>query len=116
MGFTEWERIPEVISKGEVTGIGHEKNFGGEAYAFVVREGGEALVVLDVPQNSKRGGKRVTILTAFRDNAVKVENWLKQRKREAASSQGASGSPAHSGSETEQSLVSENGEPLLFSL
>ncbi|MCD7984063.1 MAG: hypothetical protein LUG19_07400 [Desulfovibrio sp.] len=122
--FNAWGAIPEVIVRGEATPLAQNKVTGGRAIAFALNEGKESLVVVAAPQEGKVLGRRLVVLTAFRDSAAKVENWLEQNK-EAAFYQSAGGSPAYpsprggdpsalkSGSSDENiSLPGPEGKPL----
>lgn len=122
--FNAWSAIPEVIVRGEPTPLAQNKVTGGRAIAFTLNEGKESLVVVAAPQEGKFLGRRLVVLTAFRDSAAKVENWLEQNKG-AAFYQSAGGSPAYpsprggdpsalkSGSSGENiSLLSPEGKPL----
>ncbi len=92
--FNAWSAIPEVIVRGGPTPLAQNKVTGGRAIAFTLNEGKESLVVVAAPQEGKFLGRRLVVLTAFRDSAAKVENWLEQNKG-AAFYQSAGGSPAY---------------------
>lgn len=107
--FFEWESIPGVIEQGRVYALDKNQTTGGDTYAFLLEKKDKALVVLGSPQDAKRGGKRVTVLTAFTDNPVKAKKWIEGRQKNAASSQSAGGSPAYPSSKTSVPFGSESG-------
>lgn len=92
--FTQWADIPSVLAQGDITTLGKNKATGGQAYAFRLRNGEKDFVVVAAPQEGKNLGKRLVVLTAFRDNAARVENWIKKNKG-AAFYQSSGGSPAY---------------------
>lgn len=92
--FTQWADIPKVLTQGDITPLGKNKATGDQAYAFRLRNGEKDFVVVAAPQEGKKLGKRLVVLTAFQDDAARAENWIKENKG-AAFYQSASGSPAY---------------------
>jgi hypothetical protein len=82
--FTEWDRIPEAIEKGEQTSIGKNMSTGTDTVSYILPEGESALVVIAAPDVGGKGRKnkptRTVVLTAFKGKAVAVEDWTKNRK------------------------------------
>ncbi|MDR1490201.1 MAG: hypothetical protein LBS65_06930, partial [Desulfovibrio sp.] len=96
-GFSEWERVSEVIEQGEALQLGKDFYSGGQAAVYVLPEGGTSLVVIASLKPANKSGshpKRFVVLTAFRENSKAVEGWIEQRKRNAATYSSADGTPA----------------------
>lgn len=93
--FAEWEKIPEIIEKGEALYLGESRYTGAAAYAYILNDGGMARVVIGSPLKGnakrKRPGRFVT-LTAFRDNGAAVSQWA-ARYGNAASPSGETRTP-----------------------
>ncbi|MBB5143958.1 hypothetical protein [Desulfovibrio intestinalis] len=108
--FSEWGRIPEAVTQGEITALGNNRVTGGPAYAFVLPGNEEkALAVFAAPMRTKEGN-RLRVLTAFEDSKKGVENWIEEQKKKAAIYQSAEEITAYP--DRENGLPSGSDDPL----
>lgn len=76
--FDDYESIYDVVQHGEHFDAGLYKNMNAQAHVFVRNEGKNSMVVVAAQVDGKEHGKRVYVITAYKDSSKRVENDIKK--------------------------------------